>query len=129
MKIAQCLVSFFVLSGVALAADDIGPAQSQEGIEPKIVPSKPGKIAPMKTKCRTNTPNCSGVVVWKNRWDRGVGCTLFLNNGAQGRINFTLPQPGDTHSLHVRSGDTDRCVWIEYAPPADNLQRYYIWVP
>jgi hypothetical protein len=78
-------------------------------------------------QCYTNTQGCSGVAYFRNGNAKGVGCTIWKNNGAAGRVNFTLG-PGESTAYNVIYNDTYNCVWIEYAPPEPNLRREYIGV-
>jgi hypothetical protein len=99
------------------------PLEAKESAIPKSRDHKETN----RYQCYTSARNCSGVAYFKNNNNKGIGCTIWKDNGASGRLNFTLGA-GESTAYNVIYNDTYTCVWIEYAPPETNLRRDYIAV-
>ena len=117
---------FFIFLGGGVCAQDSTPLLDAKAPTAEIV-SMPKELSILRTNCYTNVRDCAGLAHFKNKDATGIGCTIWWNNGAQGRSNFVL-EPGGTHAVHVRYNDTMSCVWKNQAPPADTVSRYYILV-
>ena len=94
---------------------------------PEISPAEAGKEAAVtRTNCRTSAPDCAGRAPFGN-FTYAVSCSIWWNNGAGGRKNFTL-SAYEIHYEEVRHADTGACIGLEYGPPRDQ-PRFWIWVP
>lgn len=74
--------------------------------------------------CHTGQSGCSGVATFVNNSGRDQSFTVWFQNGRQGRSNFVL-RNGQTHGLHVRTGDTWSWAWGSQTVPEQN-PRYWI---
>jgi hypothetical protein len=110
----------------ALAQDLPGPVQDAKAPQAESGPVAED-FSTLRTNCYTNVRDCAGLATWRNTDARAVSCSVWWNNGANGRSNFVL-LPGQTAGYHVRFNDTTSCVWIEQGPPPPGAQRYYIYV-
>lgn len=131
---------FFICAGAAvsplLARDEqpdgqpgvkAMPAPAPQGTaEPKVVEEAPTTArGATNARCYTSQPGCSGRARF-SAGSRGIGCTIWKQNGTSGRVNFTLPAGQHTY-YNVIYGDTFSCVWIEHAPPGTGVQRNWIY--
>lgn len=120
-------VASFVLAAHVSAEEGPGAIQNPKAPVAESNPvSKDYEV--LRTNCYTDARDCSGTSYWKNNNARGIGCSIWWNNGAAGRTNFVLG-PGQSQPYSVRFNDTYSCVWIEQAPPSNSDSRSYIWVP
>jgi hypothetical protein len=75
------------------------------------VPAASEKVTTLNINCYTSQPNCEGLGVFRNTsGNQYSSCSVYFNNGAGGQSNFVL-EPGGTHKIHERTGDTEACVW------------------
>lgn len=118
--------SMIFLTSNALAEDVPGPFQGTNAPKAESAPV-PEEFSVLRTNCYTNVRDCAGLAYWRNNSASGWGCTIWWNNGANGRSNFSL-WPDQSVSYHVRYNDTYSCVDIDEAPPSENVGRDYIWV-
>lgn len=119
-----------------LSAPSFAQSQSQQNAPqtpaspndktPKVAPDvNTAEVRPLSTNCYTNQPGCEGFTTY-GPFSYDVGCSLWYNNGANGRANFTIPA-NQSHEERVRYNDTGACIAIQYAPPRDQ-PRYFLWV-
>jgi len=92
---------------------------------PKIVPrSKWHRVKAVRTNCYTNVRDCAGFATFGG-FNYAVACSIWWNNGASGRTNFSL-KAHQRFEYYVRYNDTGACIAEQYAPP--NASRYYLHV-
>lgn len=60
--------------------------------------------------CNTSQNGCSGVATFGNNGGQVASFTVWFRNGSAGRSNFVLG-PGQSHGVHVQTGDTWSWVW------------------
>jgi hypothetical protein len=117
----------------ALGLAGIGTPSAQEAVppsaddrNPQLAPEDENKEASItRTNCYTNVQDCAGYST-VGGFSYDVGCSIWWNNGANGRTNLTL-RAGQTHEYYVRYNDVGACIELRYAPPRES-PRFYMYV-
>ena len=118
------LVSSLICGSVAFAQDVANPQAPAQLKSVDVMPQASPQARIISMNCYTSPSNCVGAA-WFNSFDqRGVSCSLYLNNGSQ--IDFVLHE-GQDHGVHVQYGDLQACVWGTSGVPKGTA-RYWIYV-
>lgn len=117
-----------VLSNISLA-EEKGPDKSFSPLlndpAPKEAPKQDGEVVVMRKNCYTTDRDCAGMTT-VGGFNYAVGCSIWWNNGAAGRRNFTL-RAGEKIEVDVRFNDYGACIGAQYAPPQD-YPRFALYV-
>jgi hypothetical protein len=91
-------------------------------VDPALAPPEGPEI--MFTGCDTSQNGCAGIAYFRNNTGQSISHVIWFRHG--GQSNFVLGS-GQTHSIHVQTGDTYSSAWGNNGVP-NGSARYWIKV-